>query len=237
MLARGLHAALTRGASAVIVTPRGQNPTGAALDAERSGELREVLDGFPRVLVIEDDHLGPVAGSELHSTVGGRLRWAATRSVAKSLGPDLRLAVMAGDAQTVARVQGRQQCGPGWVSHILQALVLKLWADPQVQAQIERACATYAQRRTGLCEHLRRRGVPVHGASGLNVWIPVDDEASVVGALMQRGWLVAPGAPYRLAHSAPGVRVTSAALGEGEAASFAGDLAEVLTPVSFSRSG
>jgi len=100
-----LQGALERGASAVILTPRGQNPTGAALDGARARELGSVLDGFPRTLLIEDDHLGLLAGAELHTTVSGRARWAATRSVAKALGPDLRLAVLAGDPQTVARVR------------------------------------------------------------------------------------------------------------------------------------
>ena len=61
-----LRGALERGASAVIVTPRGQNPTGAALDGARAHELMGVLAGFPRALVIEDDHLGQVAGAARH---------------------------------------------------------------------------------------------------------------------------------------------------------------------------
>ena len=65
-----LGRALERGASAVIITPRGQNPTGSALDAGRARELRVVLAGAPQALVIEDDHLGPLAGR--HAPGGDR---------------------------------------------------------------------------------------------------------------------------------------------------------------------
>jgi DNA-binding transcriptional MocR family regulator len=232
-----LRAAVAGGASAAIITPRGQNPTGAALDAGRALELRAALGEFPRTLVIEDDHLGQVAGSELNTTVTGPGRWAATRSVANALGPDLRLAVLAGDPQTIARVEGRQQCGPGWVSHILQGLVLSLWTDPAAQAQVRRASATYIERREAFVEALHRRGVPAGGASGLNVWVPVDDEAGVVAALLQRGWVVAPGTPYRLPGSAPGIRVTIATLRKQEARRLARDLAEALAPARSVRSG
>jgi DNA-binding transcriptional MocR family regulator len=240
MLAADLRAALARGAVAAVITPRGQNPTGAALDAARARELSAALSELPRTLLIEDDHLGPVAGRELHSLLAAGARperWAATRSVAKALGPDLRLAVLAGDAQTIARVQGRQQCGPGWVSHILQTLVLALWSDPAVHELVARASTTYTRRRERLLARLAGEGVPAHGASGLNVWIPVREEATTIGALMQRGWVLAPGAPYRLPGGQPGVRVTTATLAEDEAARLAGDVAEVLAPSAFSRSG
>lgn len=240
MLAGALRQALDRGAAAVVTTPRGQNPTGAAFDPVRARELAGVLGQFPRALLIEDDHLGPVAGSELHSLLAAGARperWAATRSVAKALGPDLRLAVLAGDAHTIARVQGRQQCGPGWVSHILQSLVLSLWRDPDVLELIERASVTYARRREQLLAELARVGIDARGASGLNVWIPVPDEAHTVGALLQRGWVLAPGAAYRLPGSQPGVRVTAATLTQPEAQRLAGDLAGALAPAHVSRSG
>jgi len=232
-----LQGALERGARAAIITPRGQNPTGAALDAGRARELQAVLAGHPEALLIEDDHLGQLAGSPLHSIAAGRDRWAATRSVAKALGPDLRLAVLVGDAHTIARVQGRQQCGPGWVSHILQCLVLDLWADPATHALVRRASATYVERRVAFLKELHRRGVRASGASGLNVWVPVDEEAGVVGSLLQRGWVVAPGAPYRLADSRPAIRVTIATLGGRQAERLAEDLADVLAPSRSSRSG
>jgi DNA-binding transcriptional MocR family regulator len=237
MRPEALAAALQRGASAAIVTPRGQNPTGAALDARRAAALRSVFDRAPDTLVIEDDHLGPVAGCALHTTVTGRRRWAATRSVAKALGPDLRLAVLVGDAQTVARVQGRQQCGPGWVSHILQRLVLELWRDEAVLALVERAATTYAARRESLLAALRERSVGAVGASGLNVWLAVADETAVVSTLLQRGWVVAPGAPFRLGDGPPAIRVTIATLQEREAQQLADDLAATLAGAPATRAG
>ena len=237
MLPAALTTALDRGASAAILTPRGQNPTGAALDGERARELGDTFAAFPRTLVIEDDHLGDVAGCRLHTTVSGRARWAATRSVAKALGPDLRLAMLCGDEQTLARVQGRQQCGPGWVSYILQRLVLGLLEDPHVRASIERASAVYAQRREALITALGEHGIDATAASGLNVWVAVADETGVVGALAQRGWVLAPGAPYRLGDSPPAVRITIATLHEHESQRLARELADVCAPASVARSG
>jgi DNA-binding transcriptional MocR family regulator len=237
MRAEALELVLARGASAAIVTPRGQNPTGAALDFGRAAELRAVLDEHPDVLLIEDDHLGPVAGCELHTLAPGRRRWAATRSVAKALGPDLRLAVLTGDPQTVSRVRGRQLCGPGWVSHVLQALVYELWTDEQTREAVALACEIYTARRVGLIEAMEQRGVSSNGASGLNVWVPVVDEAGVMAALLQHGWVVAPGARYRLSGSDPAIRITSATLTKPESDRLATDLAAILSPDAVSRSG
>jgi DNA-binding transcriptional MocR family regulator len=228
-----LSRALDTGAEAVIITPRAQNPTGAALDAERSEELRAVLEAKPNVLVIEDDHAGPVAGPSEEAGVltlcGGRQRWSTIRSVSKFLGPDLRLAVLAGDQVTVARVDGRQRIGTGWVSHILQQIVAHLWSDPKAPRLFARAKASYSARRENLIDELMKRAIPATGRSGLNVWIDVAEEAETVRALMQAGWAVAPGERYRI-ETHPALRVTSAALGEGEAAAFAEDLASILQP-------
>jgi hypothetical protein len=69
------------------------------------------------------------------------------------------------------------------------------------------------------------------------VWIPVPEEAATVGALMQRGWVVAPGEPYRLAGCSPAIRVTVATLTEHEAVGLAGDIAQTLLPSGLSRAG
>ena len=234
MLPGELSAALGEGVAAVVLNPRGQNPTGAALDEERASELSAALDRFPEAIVVEDDHLGPIAGAPRLTLTGGRQRWAAALSVAKSLGPDLRLAVLAGDPRTISRVQGRQAVGPQWVSHLLQRLVAEIWSDPSVKASLERAADAYGARRERLVGALAEHGIEASAPAGITVWVPVPEEAPVVQSLLQDGWAVLPGAPYRL-QSGRAIRVTASLLREGEAAEFAAALARALQPRGLTR--
>ena len=225
-------AALGRGCGAIIVTPRAQNPTGAALSVERAGELRRVLRRFPDVVLIENDYAGPVAGAAAHTLrSASHDRWAVVRSTSKFLGPDLRVAVMAGDDMTVARVRGRLALGARWVSHILQQLVLSLWSDPSSGRRLARAGEIYAQRRKAALAALGAHGVEARGRSGFNLWVPVRDEGLVVRALAERGWAVAPGERFRI-QAAPAIRVTISTLQPADAGRFAADLAEELHPAS-----
>ncbi len=235
MLPSALAKALDEGASAVVINPRGQNPTGASLDEERAAALKRVLDRDPDAMVLEDDHLGPIAGSPRLTLTAGRQRWAAARSLAKSLGPDLRLAVLAGDPQTISRVRGRQAVGPGWVSHLLQRTGATLWADPKIARALERTTATYRKRREAFTSALADQGIEAHAPSGLNVWIPVPDETSVVQALQTQGWAVAPGAPFRL-QSEPAIRVTISSLKPDESPALAAAIARALSPSHRTRS-
>jgi DNA-binding transcriptional MocR family regulator len=229
VLPDALRGALARGCQAVLLTPRAQAPTGAAWDRARAGKLAEVLATRPDVLVIEDDHAGPVSGAGAHSVTGGAQRWATIRSVSKSLGPDLRLAMLAGDAVTVSRVEGRQALGTGWVSFLLQETVAELWEDPAVGRLLERAATVYAERRGQLVDALARRGVPAVARSGLAVWVPVADEPAATTALLRRGWAVAPGERFRIA-SPPAIRIGTGTLTTDEASRLAADIADGLTP-------
>ena len=207
-----LEAALEAGARAVIVTPRAQNPTGAAFDLDRARDLRALLDRHPDVLLVEDDHAGPVAGAPALTLAHPRKpRWAVVRSVSKSLGPDLRLAVLAGDATTLSRVEGRQAIGAGWVSHLLQGAVAALWSDPGSERRLRAAAEVYARQRRALVEALARHGIAARGRSGLNVWVPVPEEADLVARMAAAGWAVRAGEVYRL-QSPPAVRITVSTL-------------------------
>jgi DNA-binding transcriptional MocR family regulator len=157
------------------------------------------------------------------------VRWAVVRSVAKSLGPDFRLAILAGDATSVARVEGRQRLGTGWVSHLLQSPVEALWSRADTEARLASAAALYGERRQALLDALARRGVAAHGRSGLNVWVPVPDEASALAGLAEAGFAARAGERYRL-RSAPAVRVTTARLAPRDAERVADALARSVTP-------
>ena len=215
--------ALRAGARAVVLTPRGQNPTGSAHDPARAAELRALLTGD--VLLVEDDHLGPVAGVDWHSAAGSTARFATVQSVSKWLGPDLRLAIVTGDELTLARVEGRQSLGPGWVSGILQRLTARLWARTDVSGPRD----TYISRREAMLAALRAAGVEAQGASGLNVWVPVADEDTVVRALLASGYSIAAGAAFRLA-TPPAVRITTATVLPDEAPTIAAALASAVRP-------
>ncbi|HMJ01224.1 MAG TPA: aminotransferase class I/II-fold pyridoxal phosphate-dependent enzyme [Gaiellaceae bacterium] len=229
-----LERALAGGAAAFLLTPRWQNPFGARLTDERAGELRQVLDRFSDVLLIEDDHAGLIAG-EPAFTLAPRKRWASVRSASKALGADFRLAVMTGDQVTIARVEGRQLLGTGWVSHLLQELVAHFWTDEAMRKQLEQTAGIYTTRRELLLNALADRGISAHGASGLNVWIPVAEEATTVGAMLERGWAVIAGERWRL-RSGPAIRITTATLQDGEAEAIAEDLEQILTrrPAAYS---
>ena len=228
-----LAAALARGAGALIVTPRAQAATGAAWDAGRAAEIGEVLRRHPGVGVIEDDHAGPVAGVPAFSACAGTnglaspARWVILRSVSKSLGPDLRLAVVAGDEATITRVAGRQALGTGWVSYRLQDMVADLWSDASVARTLTTAAQVYARRGAALRSALAARGITASGRSGFTCWVPVADEDGVASRLAAAGWAVAPGQRFRIA-APPGVRISFARLTEADAASFAAELARAL---------
>ncbi|OBF03221.1 GntR family transcriptional regulator [Mycobacterium sp. ACS4054] len=223
-----LAAALDRGVRGLIVTTRAQNPTGAALSAERADALRQLLARRGGdVLLIEDDHCAGISGAPLHTLAGATRHWAFVRSASKAYGPDLRVAVLAGDHRTVERVHGRLRLGPGWVSHLLQDLAVSLWSDGAAARLIATAERQYADTRRGLSAALAERGVAAHGRSGLNIWIPVPDETVAITRLLRAGWAAAPGTRFRIG-TPPGIRVTIADLTAGEIGPLADAIAEAV---------
>ena len=107
---------------------------------------------------------------------------------------------------------------------MLQRLVAHLWADPDVAARVARARRASTPRGARRCSpRCAGRGLDASGASGLNVWLPVEDEAAAVAALLARGWAVAPGSRYELDGRGRAIRITTAALEPADAERLADD--------------
>ena len=237
MTVAGLRNAIAnRGARAVIVTPRAHNPTGVSIDERRAAQLRAVLSDYPEVLVIEDDYFSLVSSAPYCRVVPQSTNnWALVRSVAKFLGPDIRLALVATNPQTAQLIGARLRAGKTWVSHLLQAAAAHLLDDPATLAQLGRARRTYAKRSRLLVEALVREGIsPLGSPDGLNLWVDLADAETVdttVARLSRAGWAVQPGDIFAVDPYRPrcGIRITSASVTGRQATRFAADLAAAVT--------
>lgn len=222
------HALASR-ATAFVVTPRAQNPTGAALSESRARAVRALLADHPDLLIIEDDHASAIADVPYRSLCEDRQNWAVVRTTSKYLGPDLRVGFLAADERTIRRM-GDGTAADG-VSHLLQHLVIQLWRDDTVRSGMREVTQIYSERRQALLDQLAVRRITAHGSSGLNVVVPVPREVPVVQGLYERGWAVRAGEAHRI-ESAPFIRVTTSTLHPEECGRFAADLADTLRPGS-----
>ncbi|PXW28814.1 UNVERIFIED_CONTAM: GntR family transcriptional regulator [Williamsia faeni] len=231
----GLDRALREGARAVIITPRAHNPTGASLNTERAQQLSDLLQGYPEVLVIEDDHLSMVATAAYHRvTAATTHRWALIRSVAKFLGPDLRVALTYTDPATADALKARLRAGKTWVSHLLQGAAAYLLTDPDSIALVASARQTYQRRLSGLTTELLQHNITPFGMpDGLNMWIDLPaqmDADRLHTELARAGWATQPGRIYTAGDSPPphALRITTASLTQSTAHHFAAALADLL---------
>ncbi len=204
-----LARALERPVAAVVLQPRGQNPTGVTTTRRRAEHLAALL-GPGDTLVVEDDcahGLSPTPALSLGEWLPDRT--VHVRSFSKSHGPDLRLAAMSGPAELMRAIDGRRHLGQGWSSRLLQRILAGLLTEPTAVAQVARARQEYARRRRLLIDALADRGVDVAGTEGLNIWVPVEDETAACVRLASQGVGVSAGTPFEALPSQQGhVRVT-----------------------------
>jgi DNA-binding transcriptional MocR family regulator len=211
-----LAEALRSPVAAVVLQPRGQNPTGVTTTASRAEELAALLRPTG-TLVVEDDcmhGLSPAPAVSLGRWLPERT--VHVRSFSKSHGPDLRLAALSGPAGLVRAVEARRHLGQGWSSRLLQRILVGLLTDLAAVQQVATAGTVYAGRRARLVEALAGQGVQVGGTEGLNVWVPVADETAAVARLASQGVGVGPGAPFTvLPDPQSHIRVTAGLVRDG----------------------
>jgi DNA-binding transcriptional MocR family regulator len=221
-----LERAVAGGIDALVVTPHGQNPFGSSLSDERASALRRLVARHD-LLVIEDAH-GWEFERPVVTLTDGQRRWATIRSMSPLLGSDIRVAMLAGDVTTIARVEARQAVTTSWVSQLLQELVAEMLGNASVRRQLRRAGAETNRRRNALLTALQRHDVRGHGRSGLHTWVPVREEQFAVRHLLDAGYAVLGGERFRL-RTPPAVRVTTAQLDPAGAERLAAAVADAAT--------
>ncbi|PDS40022.1 GntR family transcriptional regulator [Rhizobium anhuiense] len=191
-----LREALQQRPAAFLFQPRLHSVTGTTVSASRLDQLGDVLEGSD-TLVIEDDGVGDVSAAPPHS-LGGRFaeRTIHILSLSKSLGPDLRLAVLSSSAPIVDQIQSYRSFSAGWTSRILQSAAAWLLRDPATWRLIGEARAIYQQRRDALTDALCERGMAIPPGQGLCLWVPVVSEPFAMVTLAARNIAVNPGSKF-----------------------------------------
>lgn len=208
-----LRAALDARPAAFVFQPRLHSVTGRTVSPERLAELGDILDNND-TLIIEDDGVADISAAPSHS-LGGRFpdRTIHIMSYSKTLGPDLRLAVLSSSAAIVEQIQSYRSFSAGWTSRVLQGATAWLLRDPQAAEAVRKARTVYQQRRDGLAQALRERGVETGKGSGLCLWVPVASESFAIVTLAARKIAVNSGSKFSLLDSGH-IRVATSILRE-----------------------
>ncbi|QLW73825.1 transcriptional regulator PtsJ [Citrobacter freundii] len=225
-----LELALQKGARAVIITPRAHNPTGCSLSALRAARLQKILSRYPQTLVIIDDHFALLSASPLYPVIAPQTKhWAVICSMSKTLGPDLRLAIVASDPDTSAKLRLRLNAGSQWVSHLLQDLACDCLSDENYQRTLVQTQQFYASQQQKLSLALQQQGIELAAGDGLNLWLPLQTHSqSLAFALAKAGWLVREGEVFGINAPSHGLRITLSTLDDHDITRLAADIHQAL---------
>lgn len=193
-----LRSALQAGAAIFIFQPRTNTTTGHVVTPIRLEALASELRSY-QTLIIEDDGLGDLSAAP-PASIG---KWLPLRTVhiisySKSLGPDLRVAVLSCTGEIAQQIRSIRNFGASWTSRILQDAVAFLLEDPATNEMIVEARSAYHTRRLRLVDELSLRGVEVSGIDGLSVWLHVPDEQTALVNMALRGFPVLGGSQFSL---------------------------------------
>ncbi|WP_420963583.1 PLP-dependent aminotransferase family protein [Brucella sp. IR073] len=193
-----LRLAMKERPAAFLFQPRLHSVTGQTVSRERIDQLGDVL-AESDTLIIEDDGIGDISGASLVS-LGSRFPHRTIRilSYSKTLGPDLRLAVLSSSLSIVEQIQSYRAFSAGWTSRILQGAVAWLLRDATTREIIAKARIAYQERRDRLATALSTRGVETLPGSGLCLWVPVASEPFAMVTLAARNIAVVPGSKFSI---------------------------------------
>lgn len=201
---------------AFVYQPRAQMPTGRSVSESRRNALATVLsnvlaqDSAADLYVIEDDHLGSVTHTPLHSLATHfPSRCLLVRAYCRAFGLDLRTSVIGGSQHLIERIDAFRSNRLAMPSRILQGALGYLLSDADTVASLNKARDCYERRRNAFVNALAARGLTLPPASGLVVWLPVLDESQVIVNLATHGVIVAGGSGCFVGdHRQPHIRIS-----------------------------
>ena len=208
-----LREALRQRPTAFLFQPRLHSVTGATVSPSRLAQLGDALADSD-ALIIEDDGIGDISAAPPNS-LGSRFaeRTIHILSHSKSLGPDLRLAVLSSTGPIVEQIQSYRAFSAGWTSRILQGATAWLLRDPATWQIIAEARDLYQQRRDALADALGERGIAIPPGQGLCLWVPVLSEPFAMVTLAARNIAVNPGSKFSVLRSSH-IRVATSTLSD-----------------------
>ncbi|MBV2143787.1 aminotransferase class I/II-fold pyridoxal phosphate-dependent enzyme [Falsochrobactrum sp. TDYN1] len=179
-----------------LFQPRLHAITGQTIPPGRLKELAGVLENS-HTLIIEDDGMNDISSSPSMS-LGQYLpdRVMHIRSFSKTMGPDLRTAVLSGTAKMIEQIHSSRSFGSGWTSRLLQSATAWLLKQPDTANYIENARNIYEARRNKLSDYMADYGVHLPQGNGLCLWIPVQCDVTATKVLASNGITVQPGSKF-----------------------------------------
>ncbi|MCX8279221.1 PLP-dependent aminotransferase family protein [Phyllobacterium sp. 0TCS1.6C] len=196
-----------------LFQPRLHSVTGRTVTPQRLGELAEVLRDSD-TLIIEDDGMSDISNVERHS-LGTQFpdRVIHITSFSKTLGPDLRLAVLSSTSAIVEQIQSYRSFSAAWTSRVLQAAGAWLLRQPETWDDVASARIIYKKRRDMLAFALRARGLTIEDGDGLSLWVPVASEPFAMVTLAARNIAVNSGNKFCV-NPSNNIRVATSMLDE-----------------------
>jgi DNA-binding transcriptional MocR family regulator len=193
-----LREALQERPAAFLFQPRLHSVTGQTVTAARMEALGDILTASD-ALIIEDDGIADIS-AEKPVSLGARFpdRTIRILSYSKTLGPDLRLAVLSGSAAIIEQIQSYRAFSAGWTSRMLQGAVAWLLKDVETSDRVAQARVIYQDRRDRLAFELSSRGIQTSSGSGLCLWVPVESEPFAMVTLAARNIAVVPGSKFSI---------------------------------------
>ncbi|KUJ66595.1 GntR family transcriptional regulator [Streptomyces albus subsp. albus] len=212
------------GARVFVCQPLFQNPTGAALGAERRAEVLRVAraagafvieDDFARRLVHED--AGPLPPPLIADDPDGVVVHVC--SLTKATSPSLRVGALAARGPARQRLRAIQVVDSFFVPRPLQEAALELVGAPVWSRHLRQVAAELRLRREALATALRQQlpaeaELPHIPSGGFHLWLRLPlaaDESALATAALRAGVAVTPGRPYFCAEPpAPHLRLSFA---------------------------